>query len=98
VKGKRGETLRAQGQRTEATVFIGRGGLTPGVAAEVTAQLKSRALIKVKIASGAVKGENIRELAEALAAQSTADLVEVRGFTILLAKRPRARSGPDAEA
>jgi len=70
-----------------ATVFIGRAGLNPAVAAEVAAQLKVRGLIKVKISPEAAAGKNLAAIAHALARQASADLVEFRGFTALLAKR-----------
>ena len=84
--------MKAAGQRVEATVFIGRGGLTDGNAAEVAAQLKQRGLVKVKISRDAAGAEGRHKIAEDLAARARADLVEVRGLTALLARR--GRGGP----
>ena len=92
MKGKRGKALRAQGQTLGATAFIGKAGLTSTVAAEVAAQLKLRGLVKVKISPEAAGAQERLAIAEALAQQASAELVEVRGFTALLAKRGKVRS------
>lgn len=89
LKGRRASRAKAAGQGLEATVHIGRGGLTDGNAAEVTAQLKERGLVKVKISGEAAALKGRREVAEELALRAGAELVEVRGFTALFARRGR---------
>ena len=89
VKGKRGKELRAAGQALEATLFVGPGGVTDAVAAEARAQLKSRPLLKAKVSREAGEASGMKDLGEALAQQAGADLVEVRGRTVLLARRAR---------
>jgi RNA-binding protein len=42
--------LRGIGQRLEATVRLGKGGLTPAFAAELQRQLKARGLVKLRFA------------------------------------------------
>jgi RNA-binding protein len=91
MKGKRGRELRAQGQAVEATLFVGAGGVTGAVAAEAAQQLKTRALLKAKVAREAADAAGMKAVGEALAAQAGADLVEVRGRTVLLAKRGRLK-------
>jgi RNA-binding protein len=89
VKGRRASRAKAAGQSVEATVTIGRGGLTEGNAAEVARQLKERGLVKVKIAREAAGAEGRHKLAEDLAARAGGELVEVRGLTALFASRGR---------
>ncbi len=89
MKGKRASHAKAAGQSVEATVHIGRGGLTDGNAAEVAAQLRERGLVKVKISREAADAKGRQELAEELARRAGAELVEVRGLTALLAGRGR---------
>lgn len=80
------KALRAAGQGLDATVFVGRGGATDAAAEEVRAQLKTRPFVKVRLSRDAEGGRH--GVAEALAELAGADLVEVRGYTALLAKRP----------
>lgn len=95
MKGKRARELRAEGHKLAATAFIGRTGLTDAVAAEVAAQLKTRGLVKVKLSPDVAQGEDREELARRLAERASGELVEVRGFTILLSRHRRA--GADGE-
>ena len=99
MKGKAAARARAAGQKIEATVFMGRAGVSDGLATEVRDQLKSRRLIKVKLSKDACQEKGREAVAADLAARAEADLVEVRGFTALLATRrpnrePRERRPP----
>ncbi len=91
LRGKSASRAKAAGQSLEATVHIGRGGLTDGNAAEVARQLKGRGLVKVKIARDVADASTRRHLAEELASRAGGDLVEVRGLTALLARRRKGR-------
>ena len=94
--------LRTEGQGIDATVHIGKGGLTEGVEAELDAQLKRNHLVKVKIQRTAVGGDRAGkdEQALELAQRMGAELVERRGHTVLIYRRssPRRRRSdrPDA--
>jgi RNA-binding protein len=85
MTGSERERARAVGQRLDATVFVGKGGVTDAAAAELAGQLKSHPLVKVRISRDA-PGER-REMAEQLAAKAGGELVEVRGYTAVVAKR-----------
>jgi RNA-binding protein YhbY len=90
MKGKRGKELRAAGQKTAATMFVGSDGLTDGVVAEAKAQLKKRALLKLKVAREAADAAGgMKGLGEVLAEKAGADFVEARGLTVLLARKDR---------
>jgi RNA-binding protein len=94
MKGRAGKRLRVLGQRIDPTLFVGRDGATDAVAAEAAAQLKNRPLIKVKITPPPEGGATRHEVAAELAKKAGAELVEVRGFTAVLASRRRPMDGP----
>ncbi len=89
--------LRAEGQRLDATVHVGKDGIDEGLLAEIDSQLKRNHLVKVRIQRGAVGGDRDgeRDLADVLATALSADLVERRGHTALIYRRakPQARRG-----
>ncbi|NIP33311.1 MAG: RNA-binding protein [Thermoplasmata archaeon] len=84
--------LRAEGQGIDATVSVGKEGLTAGVVDELDAQLKRHHLVKVRIQRSAIGPDKGSKDAQALelAERLGADLVERRGHTVLLYRR-RAR-------
>lgn len=85
--------FKTEGQKLEATVSIGKGGLSDGVIEELDAQLKRHHLVKVRIQRSAlgddrqVKDAQAQELADSLGAE----LVERRGHTVLLYRRKARR-------
>ena len=87
------ERLRAEGQRVEATLQVGKGGVTDGVVSELDAQLKRNHLVKVRLQRGAAGGDREAEeaLALELAGRLGAELVERRGHTVLLYRRRSGR-------
>ena len=87
MKGKRGKEARAAGQKISPTVFVSATGVTDAVAAEAAAQLKSRELVKAKVAREATEATGMKEIGLDLAARAGAEFVEVRGRTVLLARR-----------
>jgi RNA-binding protein len=89
LKGPRAKAARAAGQSLEPTVFVGRGGVTDAVAAELKLQLRTHDLVKARLPRAAT--QEASALAADLARRSSADLVEVRGFTALFAVRRASR-------
>jgi RNA-binding protein len=85
--------LRAEGQRIDATVNLGRGGLTDGVVEELDSQLKRHHLVKVRVQRGALGSDPAAKDAQAeeLAQRLGAEMVERRGHTVLLYRKGRAR-------
>lgn len=73
-------------QELKPTVWIGKSGCTETMLGEIRAQLKKRKIVKVKWL------QNTDIDPEAVAARAGAELVEVRGRTLVLAdagKRPK---------
>lgn len=78
-------------QDLKPTVWIGKQGCTETMIEEIVAQLKKRRMIKVKWL------QNTEVDPEAVALQSKAKLVEVRGRTMVLADKKSAPSSTPAK-
>lgn len=83
--------LRAVAQSLKPTVHVGIGGVTPGVAAEITRQLKAREVVKVRLL--AKTPSDRMAMAQELAEQASARLIEVRGRTVVLSRDKCAKKG-----
>jgi len=81
---KRMRELRARAQSLDATVYLGKDGISGSVRAEVLSQLNNKKLVKIRLLQGC-EGDR-HERAEELARACDAVLVEVRGRTVVLAK------------
>jgi RNA-binding protein len=64
----------------DATVRVGKGGIE-AVAGELGDQLRERDLVKVKFLRSARGGTDTEALADALAAEAGAEVLETRGHT-----------------
>jgi RNA-binding protein len=78
-------------------VRVGKSGITEGLLSELDNVLRARGLVKVKLLKNfrdayGVESGNKDEVAEELAKALGAEVVEVRGYTIVLRRR-RARGG-----
>ncbi len=87
MDAKRILELRGQAARLEATTHVGKNGITPSLAEEVSRQLKDNKLVKVKLLRSAVEAMPREELARELAQKTGAELIEVKGNTVVLFKR-----------
>lgn len=81
---KRKAQLKGAAQHIEATVHVGKDGVTAEVVDEVVKQLKRKRLVKVRLLPSMEQDRH--EAAEKLASAAAAVLVEVRGRTAVLAK------------
>jgi len=70
----------------EATVRIGKNGITPGVLEELRAQLKNRKIVKIKFLRN-TEHNDINAIGEDIAHKVNGEVVEVRGFTITIKKK-----------
>ena len=70
----------------KATVQIGKSGITPEIIEEIKMQLKKRKVVKIKFLKNADR-RNFKEKAEFIAKRANAELVEIRGFTMVLRKK-----------
>lgn len=77
--------LRGLGHHLQPVVQVGKDGISDGLLQAIDAALDQHELLKLRLSENA-PGER-KELATALAEQSTAALVQVMGRTLLLYRR-----------
>lgn len=82
INSKQRAYLRAMANTYEPILQIGKGGLTPAVEASVSEALEARELIKVRVLKN--NDQDVKELAAALAASVSADLVQTMGRNFIL--------------
>jgi len=82
------------------TIWVGKEGLTPQLAAEMEKQLQRNKMVKVRVLPAAMQGEVTAQAIAANAAEQTnAALVEVRGHVFILFRKrksvePEQPTGP----
>jgi len=90
--------MRAAKTEEEIVVVrVGKSGVTEGLLSELDKVLRARGLVQVKLLKNfrdayGVESRNKDEVAAELAEALGAEVVEVRGYTIVLRRR-RARGG-----
>ena len=75
--------MRKEAHDLDVTVWVGKAGIE-SVTDELSDQLQARDLVKVKFLRAARGGTSTEELAEELAEEVNAELVETRGNTGVL--------------
>jgi RNA-binding protein len=76
--------LRTEAHDLDATISVGKNGLTEAVAAELDEQLEKRNLVKVRLLAAVRQEKSRKEVAAELAARLGASIVEVKGNTVVL--------------
>jgi len=84
---KRIMELRGMAARMEPATHVGKNGVTTSLVEEINRQLKDNKLIKVKILKSAIDETPREEIASQLAAKTGAELIEIKGNTVVLFKR-----------
>ncbi len=77
--------FRAQAQKLDAIIQIGKEGLTPAVVNTVDQALFARELIKITVLESCE--ESVKEIAEKLSGRSRCDVVQVIGRKVVLYKK-----------
>jgi RNA-binding protein len=73
---------RAEAQQLEVSLQVGKNGVTPATVEELSAQLKKRKLVKVRLLKTATEGgSQDQDQAKALAEGTNSTLIETRGHT-----------------
>jgi putative YhbY family RNA-binding protein len=81
------DKLRALARRsgqTNATIWLGKQGITPQLLNQIDNQLKSRELVKVKVQKSLAADVTIEDVASKIAKDTGSTLVNVRGRTFSL--------------
>ena len=87
--GKRRYVMRQLGD-ADATVRIGKSGVSGELIDEIKKQLEKNKMVKAKILKTALLEHEAKQVAQDIAQQTCATLVEVRGHTFILYK-PRTK-------
>ena len=75
----------------DPTIWVGKEGLTPQLAAEIEKQLQRNKMVKVRILPAAMQGEVTAQTIAVNAAEKTnSALVEVRGHVFILFRKRKA--------
>lgn len=77
------------------TIWVGKDGLTPQLAAEIEKQLQKNKMVKVRILPAALDDVNtVQVIASKAAEQTNSALVEVRGHVFILFRKRRTVEQP----
>jgi putative YhbY family RNA-binding protein len=87
IQKKQLRRLQTRSRDSEATIWIGKQGLTDHLLKQVASQLKTRELVKMKVQKSALKETETTELAQKVAASTDSTLVDVLGHTFTVYKR-----------
>ena len=87
--GKRRYVMRQLGDASP-TVWIGKSGASAELLKEINKQLEKNKMVKAKILKSALSEHEAKGVAQTIAQQTFATLVELRGHTFILYK-PRAK-------
>jgi RNA-binding protein len=72
---------RAEAQQIDVSLQVGKNGVTPATIEELSAQLKKRKLVKVRLLPSAGESASPEEQVKALAEGTNSLLIETRGHT-----------------
>jgi RNA-binding protein len=89
LTGKQKRHLRSLAHNLDPIFQVGKGGVNPNLIVQVGEALEARELIKVSVLNNCVEDKN--EVAEALASQTEAELVQVIGNVIVLYKESKEK-------
>lgn len=85
LTGKEKRFLRSLANTMDPVVQVGKGSVNESVLFSLNEALEARELVKVRVLKNCL--DEVDEVAEALAAQSNAELVQVIGRNVLLYRR-----------
>ena len=91
MKGKERAGLRAEAHHLDATVHVGHQGISPALVASLEDALRTRELVKVKLAKQA--DVPAKDAANALALATGAVVIQVIGRTVTLYKKNEELEG-----
>jgi len=79
--------LQSRSRGLDPTIWIGKDGVSQELLSQVSNQLKTRELVKLKVHKSALASTETTQLAEKAAASTNSTLIEVMGHTFSLYKR-----------
>ena len=94
LSGKEKAALRGEAHHLTAIVHVGKEGVTPTLVRSLDDALRTRELVKVQL--GKTVENKARDVANALAMEATAEVVQVIGRTFTLYRHnPELKRKPD---
>ena len=72
---------RAEAQQIDVSLQVGKNGVTPATIEELSAQLKKRKLVKVRLLPSSAETASPEDQVKALAEGTNSTLIETRGHT-----------------
>jgi len=78
--------LRSESKNLKPSIIIGKNGINDAVIKNIKTHLRTYGVIKIKILKTHIEGKDKKSLAIELAEKCQAQLVDVVGFTLVLAK------------
>jgi RNA-binding protein len=84
---KRNSEIIKELRRGSATLILGKNGVTEEFIEEVKRQLKRKKVIKIRALKSVLVKQSIDEIAMEIAAKAKSQLLEIRGYTMLLARK-----------
>lgn len=85
LNGKEKRFLRSMANTLEPIVQVGKGSVTENVLFSLNEALEARELVKIRVLKNCL--DEVSDVAEELAAQSKAELVQVIGRNVVLYRR-----------
>jgi RNA-binding protein len=82
--------VKRQLTNAQPTILIGKNGATPELFKEIEKQLQKETMVKVKLLKTALAEGETKQIAQNIAQQTEATLVDTRGHTFMLYK-PRKK-------
>jgi len=83
--------LKRQSALTEPTVWVGRNGVTKALLDQISTQLDTNEMVKVKVHRPSLEGKEVAEIAGRIAIETASEIVDMRGRTFSLYKRRKPK-------
>lgn len=81
IDNKKMQQLRADAQKINASVTVGKNGITDATLEELDRHLKKDKLVKVRLLPSATQVDGLQAQAAAIAERTRSTLIEIRGGT-----------------
>jgi RNA-binding protein len=82
IKSKK--QLKDEGKQLDPTIRIGKSGLSEGTLSEISKQLNSKKIIKIKFLNNYIYGKDKKEEIQKITDATNSELIEVKGSVFLI--------------
>ncbi len=72
----------------EASIRIGKSGITDGVVKEIKKQIDKKGAVKIKLLRSFIAGKDKKKVAEEIAEKTKSKVVNMIGFVVVLRREP----------